>query len=156
MYTFHTESVHFGTLNHIWWNIIPRISITKNHKEQLIIPEMVSSNSFTKTRWCQNYKPNCGTKNVKYIKMASNKNEQNLAPCDLKRTNCTINLPLVSTILIYFVSWDSLKVFFVTKFRVFIFTCHKMACKLTYVEACSDRGKKWDSWCYYWKSKQNI
>ena len=23
----------------------------------------------------------------------------------------------------------------------FIFTCHKRACKLTYVEACSDRGK---------------
>ena len=93
--------------------------LLKNHKEHLIIPEMVSSNSFTTTRFCQNYKPNCGTKNIKYIKMASNKNEQNSAPRDLKRTNCTINLPLVFTILVYFVSWDSLKVFFVTKFRVF-------------------------------------
>ena len=51
--------------------------------------------------------------------MASNKNVQNSAPCDLKRTNCTINLPLVSTILVYMVSGDSLKVFFVTKFRGF-------------------------------------
>ena len=96
--------------------------LLKNHKEQLIFPEMVSSNSFTMftTTWlCQNYKPNCGTKNIKYIKMASNKNEQNTACSDLKRTNCTINLPLVFTILVYFVSWDSLKVFFVTKFRVF-------------------------------------
>ena len=64
---------------------------------------MVSSNSFTTTRLCQNYKPNCGTKNIKYIKMASNKNEQNSAPRDLKRTNCTINLPLVFTSLVYFV-----------------------------------------------------
>ena len=78
--------------------------LLKNLKEQLIIPEKVSSNSFTTTRFCQNYKPNCGTKNIKYIKMASNKNEQNSAPRDLKRTNCTINLPLVFTILVCFVS----------------------------------------------------
>ena len=83
------------------------------------------------------YKPNCGTKNIKYIKMASNKNAQNSAPRDLKRTNCTMNLPLVFTILVDIVSGESLKVFFVT--------CHKIACKLTYVEACPDRGKKWDS-----------
>ena len=51
--------------------------------------------------------------------MASNKNAQNLAPRDLKRTNCTLNLPLVFTILVYIVSGESLKVFFVTKFRVF-------------------------------------
>ena len=51
--------------------------------------------------------------------MASNKNAQNSAPRDLKRTNCTINLPLVFTILVYIVSGESLKVFFVTKFRVF-------------------------------------
>ena len=69
--------------------------------------------------------------------MASNKNAQNSAPHDLKRTNCTINLPLVFTILVYIVSGESLKVFF----ECFIFTCHKIACKLTYVEACSDRGK---------------
>ena len=61
--------------------------------------------------------------------MASKKNAQNLAPHHLKRTNCTINLPLVFTILII-VSGES---------------CHKIACKLTYVEGCSDRGKKWDS-----------
>ena len=36
--------------------------------------------------------------------MASNKNEQNTARRDLERTNCTINLPLVFTILVYFVS----------------------------------------------------
>ena len=75
--------------------------------------------------------------------MASNKNAQNSAPHDLKRTNCTINLPLVFTILVYIVSVESLKVFFVTKFRVFYI--YKIACKLTYVEACLDRGKKWDS-----------
>ena len=51
--------------------------------------------------------------------MASNKNVQDSKPCDLKRTNCTINLPLVFTILIYIVSGDSLKVFFVTNIRVF-------------------------------------
>ena len=43
--------------------------------------------------------------------MASNKNAQNSAPRDLKRTNCTINLPLVFTILVYIVSGESLKVF---------------------------------------------
>ena len=69
------------------------------------------------------YKPNCGTKNIQYIKMASNKNVQNSAPCDLKLTNCTINLPLVFTILVCRVSQGSLKVFFVTKFRVFLFLC---------------------------------
>ena len=51
--------------------------------------------------------------------MASYKNVQNSAPRDLKRTNCTINLPLVFTILVYMISGDPLKVFFVTKFRVF-------------------------------------
>ena len=51
--------------------------------------------------------------------MASDKNLQNSASRDLKRTNCTINLQLVFTILVYMVSGDSLKVFFVTKFRVF-------------------------------------
>ena len=51
--------------------------------------------------------------------MASNKNVQNLAPRDLKRSNCTMNLPFVFTILVYMISGDSLKVFFVTKFRVF-------------------------------------
>ena len=85
----------------------------------MIIPEMVSSNFFTTTRLCYYFKPNCGTKNTKYIKMASNKNAQNSAPRDLKRTNCTINLPLVFTILVYIVSGEPLKVFFVTKFRVF-------------------------------------
>ena len=85
------------------------------------------------------YKPSCGTKNIQYIKMASNKNVQNSAPRDLKRTNCTINLALMFTILVCMVSEGSLKVFF------FIFTCHKIGCKPTYVEACSDRGKKWDS-----------
>ena len=65
------------------------------------------------------YKPNCGTKNIKHIKMASNKNVQSSAPRDLKHTNFTINLPLVFTNLVYMVSGDSLKVFFVTKFRVF-------------------------------------
>ena len=50
--------------------------------------------------------------------MASNKNVQNSAPRDLKRTNHTINLPLVLTILVYIVSGETLKVFFVTKFRV--------------------------------------
>ena len=94
--------------------ISPRgFQLLKTHKEQLIFPEMVSSNSFTTTWLCQNYKPNCGTKNIKYIKMASNKNEQNTARRDLKRTNCTINLPLVFTILVYFVSWDS----FIPKYR---------------------------------------
>ena len=74
--------------------------------------------------------------------MAFNKNVQNSAPRDVKRTNCTINLPLVFTILVCMVSEGSLKVFFVAKLRVFfIFTCPKIACKLTYVEACSDRGK---------------
>ena len=48
--------------------------------------------------------------------MASNKNVQNSAPRDLKRTNCTINLQLVFTMLVYMVSADSLKVFFVSKF----------------------------------------
>ena len=51
--------------------------------------------------------------------MACNKNAQNSAPRYLKHTNCTINLPLVFTILVYIVSGESLKVFFVTKFRVF-------------------------------------
>ena len=53
--------------------------------------------------------------------MASKINAQNLAPHHLKRTNCTINLPLVFTILVYIVSGESLKVFFVTKFRVFYY-----------------------------------
>ena len=53
--------------------------------------------------------------------MASKKSAQNLAPHHLKRTNCTINLPLVFTILVYIVSGESLKVFFVTKFRVFYY-----------------------------------
>ena len=52
-------------------------------------------------------------------KMASNKNVQNSAPRDQKRTNCTINLQFVFTMLLFIVSGDSLKVFFVTKFRVF-------------------------------------
>ena len=43
--------------------------------------------------------------------MASNKNVQNSAPRDLNRTNCTINLQLVFTILVFMVSEDSLKVF---------------------------------------------
>ena len=60
-------------------------------------------------------------KNMKYIKMASNKNAQNLAPRDLKRTNYTLNLPLVFTIFVYIVSGETLKVFFVTKFRVFYY-----------------------------------
>ena len=51
--------------------------------------------------------------------MASYKNVQNSAPRDLKRTNCTRNLPLVFTILVYMISGDPLKVFFVVKFRVF-------------------------------------
>ena len=51
--------------------------------------------------------------------MASNKNVQNSAPRYLKLTTCTINLPLVFTILVYMVNGESLKVFFVTKFRVF-------------------------------------
>ena len=51
--------------------------------------------------------------------MASDKNAQNSAPRDLKRTNCTINLPLVFTMLVFMVSGKTLKVFFVTKFRVF-------------------------------------
>ena len=51
--------------------------------------------------------------------MASNKNAQNLAPRDLIRANCTITLPLVFTILVYIVSGEPLKVFFVTQFRVF-------------------------------------
>ena len=51
--------------------------------------------------------------------MASKKNTQNSEPHDPKRTNCTIHLPLVFTILVYIVSGESLKVFFVTKFRVF-------------------------------------
>ena len=68
---------------------------------------------------CYHFKPNCGTKNIKYIKMASKNNTQNSAPHDLKRTKCTINLPLVFTILVYIVSGESLKDFFVTKFRVF-------------------------------------
>ena len=51
--------------------------------------------------------------NIKYIKMVSNKNAQNSAPRDLKRTNCTINLPLVFTILVYMVSGESLKVFYI-------------------------------------------
>ena len=48
--------------------------------------------------------------------MASNKNAQNSAPRDLKRTNCTLNLPLVFTIFVYMISGETLKVFFVTKF----------------------------------------
>ena len=40
--------------------------------------------------------------------MASNKNAQNSAPRDLKRT-----------ILVYMISAETLKVFLVTKFRVF-------------------------------------
>ena len=95
-------------------------------------------------------------KNIKYIKMASNKNVQNTAPRDLKRTNCTMNLPLVFTILVHIVSGYSLKVFSLQNLECFIFTCHKIACKLTYVEACSDRGKSGIHKCYYWKSKQNI
>ena len=67
------------------------------------------------------YKPNCGTKSIQYIKMASNKNEQNSAPRDLKRTNCIINLPLVFTILVCMVSKGPLKIFFVTKFRVVLY-----------------------------------
>ena len=50
--------------------------------------------------------------------MVSNKNAQNSTTRDLKRTNCTINLPLVFTILVYIASGESLKVFFVTNFRV--------------------------------------
>ena len=69
--------------------------------------------------------------------MASNKNAQNSAPRDLNRTNCTINLPLVFTILVYIVSGESLKVFSLQNLECFIFACHKIACKLTYVEACS-------------------
>ena len=53
--------------------------------------------------------------------MASNKNVQNSASRDLKRTNCTINLPLVFTILVCMASEGSLKVFFVTKFRVLLY-----------------------------------
>ena len=33
--------------------------------------------------------------------MASKKNAQNSGPHDLKRTNCTIDLPLVFTTLVY-------------------------------------------------------
>ena len=73
----------------------------------------------TITSLCYHFKPNCGTKNIKYIKMASKRNTQNSSPHDLKRTNCTINVPLVFTILVYVISGESLKVFFVTKFRVF-------------------------------------
>ena len=56
--------------------------------------------------------------------MASKKNAQNSEPHGLKRTNCTIHLPLVFTILVYIVSGESLSFFFflfffVTKFRVF-------------------------------------
>ena len=82
---------------------------------------------------------------IEYIKIASNKNGQNSAPRDLKRTNCTINLPWVFTILVYMVSGETLKVFSLQNLECFIFTCHKIACKLTYVEAYSDRRKKWDS-----------
>ena len=55
--------------------------------------------------------------------MASNKNAQNSAPGDLKPRSKTYklytNLPLVFTILVYIVSGESLKVFFVTKFTGF-------------------------------------
>ena len=51
--------------------------------------------------------------------MASKKNAQNSTLRDLKRTNCTINLPLVFTILVHIVSGEPLEVFFVTKLRVF-------------------------------------
>ena len=73
--------------------------------------------------------------------MASKKNVQNSAPPDLKRTNCTINLQFVFTILVYIVSGDSLKSFSLQNLECFIFTCHKIACELTYVQACSERGK---------------
>ena len=43
--------------------------------------------------------------------MASNKNVQNSAPRDLKRTNSTINMQLVFTLLVYMVSEDSLSLF---------------------------------------------
>ena len=81
--------------------------------------------------------------------MVSNKNAQNSAPRDLKRTNCIINLPLVFTILVYIVSGETLKSFSLQNLECFVFTYHKIARKLTYVEARSDRGKRWDSYCYH-------
>ena len=64
--------------------------------------------------------------------MASYKNVQNSVPRDLKLKDCTINLPLVFTILVYMISGDPLKVFFVTKFRVFyIYVSQKIV--LTYI-----------------------
>ena len=74
-------------------------------------------------------------------KMACNKNVQNSASRDLKRTNCTINLQLVFTILVYMVSVDSLKVFSLQNLECFIFTCRKIACDLTYVQMFGP-GKK--------------
>ena len=53
--------------------------------------------------------------------MASKTNAQNSAPHDLKRTNCTINLSLVFTILVYIVSGESLKVFSLQNLECFIF-----------------------------------
>ena len=82
---------------------------------------------------------------IKYIKMASNKNAPNSAPHDLKCTNCTTNLPLVFTILVYIVSGESLKIFFVTKFRVFYIYVSQNSI-LTYIRrGVFGPGKKWDS-----------
>ena len=92
-------------------------------------------------------------------KRASNKNVQNSAPCDLKRTNCTINLQLCSlvfTILVYMVSGDSLTVFFVRKFRVFHIYVSQNSMWTYICPGVFGPGKKWDSLCYYWKSEQNI
>ena len=52
--------------------------------------------------------------------MASNKNAQNSASRDLKLSNCTMNLPLVFRILVYIVSGEPLKVFFVSKFYIYV------------------------------------
>ena len=90
--------------------------IEKTITDLLIIPKMVSFVFMLHLPFFKVLQDKMCCQNTK---MASNKNVQNSAPRALKRTNCTINLQFLFTILVYIVSGDSLKVFFVTKFRVF-------------------------------------
>ena len=125
-YTFPTEIVHIGTSNHTFWNIIPWI---------LIVNKPYGAVDYSGNGDFKYFLQQLGyviiksqiviQKNIKHIKMASYKNAQNSAPRDLKRTNCTINLPLVFTFLVYMHSRESLKFFFVTNLGCFIFTCQK-------------------------------
>ena len=119
---------HVSHWNCAYWNFKPHFMeyymyhgflSQINHKKQLIFPEMVGSNSFYDNQVMHILKTKLWYKKYKISKMASSKKCAEIGTPWSKTYKLYNKLQLVFTILVYMVSEDSLKVFFVSKFRLF-------------------------------------